>query len=212
MYRHGKTLEAAAAAGLLYDATMGFSDRPGFRNGMASPFFPFPTGHPAANIVELPLNFMDTMFILSNESPETIKRRVHEAYLYARAAGGLFSVLVHPSNMHPSEIPELTHFYHSFVPRCRLDRAISMTGQELAAWWTSREKILRSIEFAQDMWRIKGNTIPPGMDFSFSAPNISVMKFSIAGASGASELTRDTLTIRPGAVDPEKGMTFIRKH
>ncbi len=211
MFRHGKTLEAASEAGLMYDATMGFSNQPGFRNGMASPFFPFPVEHPAGDIVEIPLNFMDTIFILSDDEPNVIKRRVHEAYLYARASGGLFSVLVHPGNMDPAEIPELSHFYHSFIPRCRLDRARSMTGMELANWWLIRERILRVIEYSSDMWRIHGVDIPTEMDFSFSAPAITSMRFSIEGANGTSELRRDTLIIQPGQVDPERGITFIRK-
>ena len=211
MFRRGKTLEAAAEAGLMYDATSGFSDRPGFRNGMASPFYPFPVEHPAGNIIEIPLNFMDTFFILSNDEPEVIKRRIHESYLYARAAGGLFSVLVHPGNMDAAEIPGLSHFYHSFIPRCRLDRARSMTGMELARWWLAREQVLRILEYSPDMWRIQGAEIPMEMDFSFSAPSITSMRFSIEGANGASELRRDTLIIRPGQVDPERGITFVRK-
>ena len=211
MFRLGKTLEAASAAGLLYDATMGFSNRPGFRNGMASPFFPLPVSNPAGKIVEIPLNFMDTMFMLSGDEPEVVKRRVIEAYLYAKAAGGLFSVLIHPENLDSSEIPGLAQFYHSFIPRCRLDQARAMTGTELAQWWTAREKILRSIEYVPDLWRIQGIEIPDELDISFSAPNIKSMQFSIKGARGASDLFHDTLKIRPGPIDPEKGITFIRK-
>ncbi|MCE5249095.1 hypothetical protein LLG96_02635 [bacterium] len=211
MFRHGKTLEAAVQAGLMYDATLGFSDRPGFRNGMASPYFPYPLDHPAGKILEIPLNFMDSVFLHSGGDQEMMKRRVHESYLYARAAGGLFSVLIHPGNMDPSEIPGLAHFYHSFIPRCRLDRARAMTGAELAHWWTTREKVLRALEYAPDMWRIKGLSFPEEMDFSISAPNITSMKFTIEGARGATDLSHDTLTIRPGQVDPEKGITFVRK-
>jgi len=211
MFRHGKTLEAAAQASLMYDATLGFSDRPGFRNGMASPFFPYPVGHPAGKILEIPLTFMDTVLIRSDDEQEVIKRHIHESYLYAKAAGGLFSVLIHPGNMDPSEIPGLAHFYHSFIPRCRLDHARAMTGIELAHWWNTREKVLRSLEYSTDMWRIRGLSFPEEMDFSISAPNITTMKFNIEGARGATDVNHDTLSIRPGPVDPEKGITFIRK-
>jgi len=211
MFRHGKTLDAAAEAGFLYDATMGYSDRTGFRNGMASPFFPYPVTHPAGKLVEIPLNFMDTMFILSDDEPEAIKRSITESYLYAKAAGGLFSVLIHPENMDPAEIPGLAQFYHSFIPRCRMDQARSMTGCELAQWWTARENVLRSVEYNADIWRIQGVSFPSEMDISISAPDIKSMHFSIKGASGASDLYQDTLKIQPGPVDPEKGITFIRK-
>ena len=212
MFRHGKTPEAAAEAGLMYDTTLGFNDRPGFRNGIASPFFPYPVSHPAGNIVEIPLNFMDTAFIKAiDNDPELLKRRITESYLYSKAAGGLFSILVHPENMDPAEIPELANFYHSFIPRCRMDGARAMTGSELAQWWISRENILRALEYYQNVWRIKGVDLPREVDFSITAPNIRSMKFSIEGTRGASILNRDTLCIRPGPVDPEKGITFIRK-
>ena len=212
MFRHGKTLEAVAEAGRLYDATLGFSDRPGFRNGMASPFFPFPVSHPAGNIIEIPLNFMDGVFLHAGDDPEGAIRKITEAYLYAKAAGGLFSILVHPGNMDESEIPELADFYRSFLPRCRLDRAHSMTGIELTEWWAAREKVLKALEFGKDMWRIKGVEIPENMDFVIQAEHIRRMKFSIEGVRGASELNHEKLIIKPEKVDPEKGITFVKKN
>jgi len=211
MFRHGRTLDTAAKAGLIYDATLGYSDRLGFRNGIASPFFPFPTSHPVGKIVEIPLNFMDGVFLYAKDGPEGVKRRIIESYLYAKAAGGLFSVLIHPRNMDPAEIPELEHFYHSFLSRCRIDNARAMTGKELAQWWNSREKVLRNLEYYPDMWRIKGVEIPEEMDFSITAPNIKSMRFSIEGARGSSDVEHDTLSIHPSTVDPEQGITFTRK-
>jgi len=211
MFRHGKTFESVSAAGLLYDATLGFSDRPGFRNGIASPFFPFPVSHPAGKIAEIPLNFMDTIFLHADDGPDAIIRRITEAYLYAKAAGGLFSVLIHPGNMDQLEIPNLVQFYRSFLPRCRLDQAYSMTGIELYKWWTAREKVLKILEFSPNMWRIKGVEIPEYMDFALVAQNIRTLKFSIEGVKGSSELNREKLIIRPDSVDPEKGITFIKK-
>lgn len=212
MFRHGKTLEAASEARLLYDTTLGFSDRPGFRNGMAAPFFPFPVTHEAGGIIEIPLNFMDGVFLQAEDNPDGASRRITEAYLYARAAGGLFSVLVHPGNMDRSEIPTLATFYQSFLSRCRLDNAISMTGLELARWWTVRERILRAIEFGDDTWRIRGIDIPEDMDFAVMARDIKKMKISVGGVKGSSELNHERVIIRPEIVDPERGLTFsIRK-
>ena len=211
MFRHGATLEATAGAGLLYDATLGFSDQPGFRNGMAAPFFLYPQEHPAGQVVEIPLHFMDGVFLNGGGDREAIKRKVIEAYLYAKTAGGLFSVLVHPGNFDKSEIPDLESFYRLFLPRCKLDNALSMTGRQIAEWWIAREKVLRAIEYVPDLWRIRNVSIPPDMDFCLTAPNIKSMKFAIDGTIGSSSLSGNTLTIRPGPVDPAKGVTFFRK-
>jgi len=211
MFRHGVTFEAESTAGLLYDTTLGLSDRVGFRNGMASPFFPYPHDHAAGSIVEIPLNFMDTVFVNNESDPELLKRRITEAYLYVKAAGGLFSVLIHPGNMDPMEIPELSKFYHSLLSRFRMDGARSMTGVELAGWWTEREKVLRALEYGRDAWRLRGVAVPEEMDISISAPNIKNMRFTIEGTTGVSFLNHDTLTIRPGTVDPERGITIFKK-
>ncbi|MFC1693340.1 hypothetical protein ACFL1R_07540 [Candidatus Latescibacterota bacterium] len=211
MFRHHQTLEAASDAGLLYDATLGFSDRVGFRNGMASPFFPYHTGTAAGNIVEIPLNFMDTVFIRGDNSIDQVMRRITETYLYTKAAGGLFGINIHPDNMDALEIPELNHFYQSLLSRFRLDSARSMTGIELTRWWISREMVLKTIEFGTDVWRIRGVVFPEEMDLLLSAPNIKNMRFSIEGAAGASELNHDTLTIRPKSVDTDLGITIIKK-
>ena len=211
MFRHGRTLEAAAEAGLIYDATLGFSDLPGFRNGMAAPFFLNPVEHPAGRIVEIPLHFMDTVFRNSGMNPDAMKRRIIEAYLYAKTAGGLFSVVVHPGNMDPSELSELESFYRTFLPRCRMDNAHSMTGDRIARWWLEREQVLRAIEYLPDFWRIRDVTIPADMEFSLTVPNIKSMKFSLEGARGSSSLTGNTLTIRPGPVDSSKGISVRRK-
>ena len=212
MFRHDHTLEAASTAGLLYDSTMGFSDRPGFRNGMASPFFPYPADHPAGSIVEIPLNVMDTVFTHDQVETDKIIRRITETYLYAKAAGGLFSLLIHPGNMDPKEVPQLGHFYKTLLSRFRLDQARSVTGSELAHWWNARERVLKTLEYNRDMWRIKGITLPEEMYFSISAPNITKMRFSIEGVTGASELNHNTLTIIPGKIDPVKGITIIKKY
>ncbi len=212
MFRHGQTLEAASEAGMLYDATLGFSDRPGYRNGIAAPFFPFPVSHPAGRMVEIPLHFMDTMFVHSGDGDEADIRRITESYLFAKAAGGMFSVLIHPGNMDPSEIPALSRFYHSFLNRCRLDRARSMTAVELAEWWLARENVIKCLESGQGSWRIRGVEIPPEMDFCIGAPNIKSMRFTVEGAQRpVANLDHDRLVIRPGVTDPEKGVAFLRR-
>ncbi len=212
MFRHGATLETAAEAGLEYDTTLGFSRKPGFRNGMAAPFFMHPVNHPAGGIIEIPLHVMDTVFLDEMQSSETIKRRIIESYLYAKAAGGMFGMLVHPGNMDPADFPELRNFYHSFLPRCKLDDAVSMTGREISDWWSAREEVLRAMEYSDNSWRIQGVEIPQNMLFNISVPNITSMKFAIEGASGSSGLNHDTLSIRPGPVDPGRGLTIIRKN
>ncbi len=210
MFRHDNTLEAAAAAGL-YDATLGFSDRPGFRNGIAAPFFPFGAGHAAGRMVEIPLTVMDTLFMHATESRDQTVRRVTEAYLYARAAGGLFSLLVHPENLNDEAIPGLDGVYQSLLSRFQVDRACAMSGQDLAGWWIARERVLKALETAPGAWRVAGVPVPPGMEFTVSAPDIAARKISVEGTEGSSRLDHDAITVRPRAVDSDGGFTIIMR-
>jgi len=82
----------------------------------------------------------------------------------------------------------------------------------MAEWWTAREEVLRSIEYGKDSWRVQGVDIPSEMLFHVSAPGITSMKFGLSGASGSSGLSHDTLSIRPGPVDPDRGITITRKN
>lgn len=212
MFRQGETLDAAAEAGLTYDSSLGFTDKPGFRNGMAAPFFANPLEAKAGRVVEIPLVFMDSAFLHTKETPEGLMRKITEAYLYSKVAGGLFSILIHPGYiMDSAEIPELKHFYHSLISRFRMEKACSMTGAELAQWWMKREQVLRMLEFGPKAWRIQGVEIPKNLDISISAPNIKNMRFSIDGASGSSTVSNDTLKISPGMTDSENGITIYIK-
>ena len=59
--------------------------------------------------------------------------------------------------------------------------------------------------------RIKGVEFPEEMDISITAPNIKNMRFSIEGTLGTYMLDHNTLTIRPASIDPDRGITIIKK-
>jgi hypothetical protein len=211
MFSHESTLETTFQSGLEWDATLGLSDRAGYRNGMASPFFPNPNHHPAGKIVEIPLVFMDSMFLHTTEGTEAATRKIIEAYLYARAAGGMFSVLIHPGNMDRLAEADLNRFYLSLISRFRMDKACSMTGTALARWWKKREEVLKHLEYGPEGWRIQGVDIPEGMLFNVAMPGIDKVKFSIDGANAKTTINEDTVTIFAGEIDSSKGITILKR-
>ena len=205
MFRRGSTYAAAAAAGLRYDASRGFSDRAGFRDGMAAPWFPFPGG---SDLVELPLHCMDGLFLHAAEA-ETAAGEVMEAYRLAGAAGGMFSFLLHPGCLDPLEVPGLDAFYRKLLRRAREDGCRGMTGRQLCDWWLARERVLKSLEFRPGGWKIAGVPVPGEMEFAFSLPPGSAPEVSLEGAEAVEQRHRDgALVVRPGPVDPRRGIAF----
>lgn len=206
MFRRGSTYTAVAEAGLRYDASRGFSDRAGFRDGMAAPWFPLAE---ASDLVEVPLHCMDGLFRYASD-PETAAAEVLEAYRLARAAGGLFSFLLHPGCLDPLEIPGLEAFYRKLLSRARDDGCLAMTGRQLCDWWLARKEVLENLEFSPGRWKIAGVPVPEEMEFACSVPPGSGVEVSLESGEAVKQRNRNGIrVIRPGRVDPERGVTFL---
>ena len=205
MFRHGITCAAAAEAGLRYDASRGFSDRAGFRDGMASPWFPLE----GSDLVELPLHCMDRLFQHASD-PETAAAEVLEAYRLARAAGGMFSFLLHPGCLDPLEIPGLAALYGELLSRARDDGCRGMTGRRMCDWWLARERVLHSLDFSPGRWRVAGVPVPGEMEFAFSLPPGCAQEVSLESGDPVEQRRRNgALVLRPGPVESRGGVTFV---
>lgn len=98
-----ETWAAQAAAGLTLDTTLGFNDRPGFRNSAALAFAPSAADGSELPITAVPLILMDSHIydydLDTGRDPGTaIERWIGEV----RAVGGEASVLWHPHTLHRS--------------------------------------------------------------------------------------------------------------
>jgi hypothetical protein len=97
------TWAAQAAAGIKFDQTLGFNDRPGFRNGAALPFAPLDpqTGAPLP-ITALPLILMDShLYDYDLLAPSARGMAMERWIAEVRATHGMATVLWHPHTLHP---------------------------------------------------------------------------------------------------------------
>ncbi|MFN8186642.1 MAG: polysaccharide deacetylase family protein [Gaiellales bacterium] len=131
-----RNLPWLAAAGLAYDTTLGFADRPGFRAGIAQPFRPWDhdAGRPL-DLVEIPLALMDVT--LAEErylglSARAAERHVLGLVSYAAAHGGGFSVLWHNDRFDPTTSRGWDRLYLRLIDAVRAAGGVCLSAGELA--------------------------------------------------------------------------------
>jgi hypothetical protein len=92
-------LSAVEDLGFTYDSSLGFSDAPGFRAGIAQPFRPWSLARDAPlDLVEIPLAVMDVTFAEPRYlglSVSEAERRLLALLDWAAEHGGGFSILWH---------------------------------------------------------------------------------------------------------------------
>lgn len=104
-------------AGFTYDSTLGFSDAPGFRAGIAHPFRPWDFGREEPHtILEVPLAAMDvTLSAYLGLSPRQAETRLRALLDWAAQNGGGFSVLWHPEQFDSAVSPGWGRLYRRFM-------------------------------------------------------------------------------------------------
>lgn len=120
-------------AGFEYDATFGYADLAGFRNGMCYPFTPFDlnTGN-SIDILEIPLTIMDcTLFDymkLDFEGAWTITKQILDN---AKRARGIVTVLWHNTHM----VGDFLRFYKKILEYGSVEKAWMTGCEEIGDWW-----------------------------------------------------------------------------
>jgi peptidoglycan/xylan/chitin deacetylase (PgdA/CDA1 family) len=124
------------SAGFTYDSTLGFSDAPGFRAGIAHPFRPWDLEREAPrDIVEVPLAAMDVTLSAErylNLSSRDAALRLGELLDWAAENGGGFSVLWHPEQYDAALLPGWDRLYRRFMDDVRARGGICMQAGTLA--------------------------------------------------------------------------------
>lgn len=130
-----RTLAAHADAGLAYDTSIGFNDRPGFRAGVALPFqlYDESIGSPR-RFVELPMTIADMH--LPRHEEEAAVRMVIDHLDTVRSLGGLGVLNWHVGHWHSD--PAWRAAYCAACEYVAGDgEAWSATPHEISRWWLS---------------------------------------------------------------------------
>jgi peptidoglycan/xylan/chitin deacetylase (PgdA/CDA1 family) len=133
------TWELLAQAGFGYDTTLGYNDRPGFRNGMCHPFRPYSltTGKPI-DIVEIPLTIMEESLFWEGRTigeAMALSRRLID---HAAACGGVVTLLWHNNAFGASFREPWKRMYAKLLQYCRDKNAWMTSGENMWQWGVKR--------------------------------------------------------------------------
>jgi hypothetical protein len=142
--RPGETQRAMAAAQFSYDATYGFSDRNGFRLGVADvvPSWDAASATPAA-LDEVPLVWMDRAQSKYQgiEDPARWVEDARELAGACRAAEGMWVGLWHPNLTPPLGYPAAPEAYERLVTSIIADEPYVASLERLVAWRRLRRSV-----------------------------------------------------------------------
>jgi len=130
------TWEILAKAGFKYDATVGYTDSIGFRNGMCQPYRPFNlNSNSETNIVEIPLVIMEGSLINMKLDPyralAIIKSMVDQVEEY----NGVLSLLWHNSTFGFPFRQQWAKLYEAILSYCHEKNAWMTSANEIYHWY-----------------------------------------------------------------------------
>jgi peptidoglycan/xylan/chitin deacetylase (PgdA/CDA1 family) len=128
------TWRLLADLGFKYDTTFGYSDTPGFRNGMCHPFKPYDLEEEKeVNILEIPLTIMDgSLFKMSfEEAWEKIKRLVDETEKNV----GVITILWHNTTFDEIFWGEWSKLYTKVLQLLKEKKAWMTTAEDICNYW-----------------------------------------------------------------------------
>lgn len=131
-----RNLKDVEKAGFAYDSSLGFSDTPGFRAGIAHPFRPWDLERDAPRaLIEVPLAAMDVTFSAKrylNLSARQADVRLRGLLDRAAEYGGGFAVLWHPEHYDSALLPGWDRLYRRFIEEVGVRGGVCLQAGQLA--------------------------------------------------------------------------------
>jgi len=131
-YKNPDTPLIQSAAGLGYDATLGFAEQIGFRNSYVYPFklYNFEKEE-AMEIWQLPLNVMElTLLGYMGVKPGSVPDAIEPLLSEVKKFGGVFSLLWHNCNLEDETYPGIMEVYGEVLTGIMQSGFVSLNGRQ----------------------------------------------------------------------------------
>lgn len=140
-----KTWRIHECLGFAYDTTLGYSERNGFRAGIAFPFWPYDLQNEQAyNLIELPMSIMDGNFFVDYGEKLDAKKaiqRCKKLFEVVEQTEGLIVINFHP-HYYKTTHPDWWAVYEHILEHAAESGAWVTTGREVTEWWIERRRLL----------------------------------------------------------------------
>lgn len=129
-----ETWQAQANVGLVYDSSLGFSTRPGFRWGTSRPFYPKdPLTGEEIRVLQIPMGIMDAPLMQEHDPWESALSLIS----FAEHERGVLTLNWHQRSFNPWEYQEWQEIYVRIVQECQRRGAWVAPLKDIAERWLS---------------------------------------------------------------------------
>ena len=167
-----QTWRSQSEIGFLYDCTLGYPDRSGFRAGFALPFQAYDVeADEEIGIWEINTNVMDQTYDkYDRKGKEEIKREIERLRDQLESAnGGLLTLLWHTNVLEEFGFPGFVDLYGELLEGLFQRKAFVSTAEGIVRFWAARREVrLLESNVKKHSWQWGYQTNSPVADLTFS--------------------------------------------
>ena len=189
-----QTWRSQTDSGFLYDCTLGYPDRSGFRSGFALPFQPYDVeADQEIGIWEINTNVMDQTYDkYDRKGKEGIKSEIGRLRDQLESAnGGLLTLLWHTNVLEEFGFPDFLDMYGELLEGLFQKKAFVSTAEGVVRFWAARRdvRLLESnVKKHSWQWRYQTNSPVADLTFSVTLPQKRKFQLQVDGAEASIKL------------------------
>lgn len=203
-----ETWRAQRQAGFGYDASFGFNDQIGVRDGKIHPFFPLDGDEEGRrDFVVLPMTIMDSAIFRVMRLPAAgALAACQHVVAQAKATKGLLCLNWHNNYFKEEEYEYWQDTYETLLSGLAEQRPWNATGEEIADWWRRRNQVRLDTEHRSDghlIVYVHCGLVIEGLVVAIGLPE-SGMVLGVDGAGEAIRVSSESVEVRIPRLSPEE--------
>ena len=201
--------------GFLYDCSLGYPDRSGFRSGLAFPFKPFDTERDEEiPIWELSTNVMDQTY--DKYDPKNIGQIKEEIkHLFSQvesSGGGLITLLWHTNVLEEFGFIGFLKLYADVLDELKKKKTFVSNGENICGFWKARQEVkLKERKAEKNMWQweFQARSSVEDLTFCLSRPFEGRFRIKVEGAKASVELDQSKALLTFARLEQNQSFKII---